>query len=68
MTVSDVFDLLFVDDNTRFIICDSDSCVLLLGHCFDDDVISYCHYEVFSFTYKPGFNRVYVVVDLEGLE
>lgn len=68
MTVSDVFDLLFVDDNTRFIIRDSDSFVLAFGYCFDDDVISYLHYEVLSFTYKPVSNRVYVFVDLEVLE
>lgn len=67
MTVSDVFDLLFVDDNTRFIIRDSDSCVLAFGYCFDDDVISYLHYEVLSFTCKFRSNRACVFVDLEEL-
>ena len=51
MRVSDVFYLRFVDDNTRFVIRDSDFYVLASGHWFNDDVLGYHNHVVSGFTY-----------------
>lgn len=65
MRVSDVFYLPFVDDNTRFVIRDSDFYVLASGHWFNDDVLGYHNHVVTAFTYELDVNKVYITVDME---
>ena len=65
MRVSDVFYLPFVDDNTRFVILNSDFYVLASGYWFNDNVLNYHNHVVTAFSYGPDVNKVCITVDME---